>query len=150
MAEKSTFTHPTFIDDGSVDWAPVRKAFIEIQNILNEHANELKAVVRHSTQSISYAIEGNGLYTVLGTGKHYRGKITNAYVVMGDNIPSTTSVELIGISNTISFKASEGAGKVRIFNILKSHLHFIDEIVVSQTGDRRMIITITIESTEEK
>ena len=149
MAEKSTFTQPTFYDDGSVDWNPVTKAFNEIQEILNEHANELKGIVRHNTQTISYAIEGTGVKTILKAGKHYRGKITNAFIIMGDNVPQKTIVELEGISEQISFNSTEGMGKVRIFKLKKSQLHFIDEVKVVQSGDRRMVINLTIESTEE-
>ena len=149
MVNKSIFTQPTFYDDGSVDWNPVRKAFTEIQDILNEHADEIKASVKHNTQTISYAIEGEGIKTILKSGKHYRGKIVNAYVIMGDNVPQKTIVELEGISEQISFNSTEGMGKVRIFKLKKSQIHFIDEVRVVQTGDRRMVINITIESTEE-
>ena len=149
MAEGSVFAQPTFIDNGTVNWNPVTKAFQEIQDILNEHADELKSTVRHNTNSISYAIEGEGIKTILKAGKHYRGKITNAFVIMGDNVPQKTIVELIGISEQISFNTTEGMGKVRIFKLKKSHLHFIDEVRVVQSGDRRMVINITIESIEE-
>jgi len=149
MVDKSTFTQPTFIDNGTVDWRPVVTAFHEIQTILNEHADELKGTVRHNTQTISFAIEGNGITTILKGGKHYRGKITNAFVTMGDNIQNKTSVELVGISEPINFNTTEGAGKVRIFKLTKSNLHFIDEVKVNQIGDRRMIVNMTIESTEE-
>lgn len=149
MVEKSTFTQPKFIDNGSVDWEPVKTAFSEIQEILNEHADEVKSVVRHNTQTISYAIDGAGSEMVIQPSKHLRGKITNAFLTLGDNIEQTTSVELRGISSPLNINSTEGAGKVRLFKITKPQLHFIDGVEVIQTGTRRMVITITIESIEE-
>ena len=149
MVEKSTFIQPTFIDNGSVDWQPVKNAFTEIQDILNEHANELKASVRHSTNTISFALDSSEAITVLRAGKHLRGKIINAFVMMGDNIEQETIVELVGITQPIKFSKTEKAGKIRIFNILKEALHFSENVIAKQSSNRRLIITFTLESTEE-
>lgn len=150
MVEKSSFEQPEFVDNGTVDWIPVTAAFSEIQDILNEHADELKGLARHSTQSISYAIEGAGITPVLKPGKHPRSKIVNVCVMMGDSIAEEATVVLQGITNTIKFSATEKAGKVRIFTILKESLHFIDAVRAETTGNRRIIISLTLESMEEK
>lgn len=150
MVEKSVFEQPEFIDNGTVNWIPVTAAFSEIQDILNEHADELKGLARHNTQSISYAIEGAGTTPVLKPGRHTRSRLVNAYVLMGDSIAEEATVVLQGITNTIKFSATEKAGKVRIFTILKDSLHFIDMVKAETTGNRRIVVTLTLESTEEQ
>ena len=150
MVTKTDYALFTPPDDGSVDWRPIIAAFEQIHDKINENADELKAAVRHNTQTISIAIEGPGVSPLLRAGKHFRGKIVNAFAVMGDSILSGTTVEIQGITNVLKFSDSEKAGKVRIFQIIRSQLHFIDELRISQTGDRRMIISVTIESSEEE
>lgn len=136
-------------DTGEIFWKPIMDAFEQIETKVNENADELKAVVKHNTTTISYAMEGAGQKIILGGSKHLRGKITNAYIVVGDNVPHKTQINLVGISDVVSISETEGCGKCRIFKIVNKQLHFIDAVVVNQTGDRRIIITFTIESLEE-
>jgi len=136
------------IDTGEWDILALRGNLDDLEEAVNEHATELRALAFKQTQTISFAIEEAGLTTILHTNKHLRCKIVNAFIQLGDNIKIDDIVTIQDISDSIRFAETEKAGKVRIFNILKSHLMFNDELIINTTSNRRVIVNVTIESTE--
>ena len=148
MADTVDLKYVQAIDTGEWDILAMRNNFDEVEEAINEHATEIQALAFKQTQTISYGIESAGITTILNSNKHLRCKITNAFVQMGDNVKQDNTITIKGISDSIRFSETEKAGKVRIFNILKSHMMFNDEIIIETTSNRRVTINVTIESIE--
>jgi len=149
MVEKTNYILIEPKDDGSISWKPIMNAFEQIQDKINFNADEAKAIAQHQTFTISYAVEAVGTTTILNSSKHPRAKIINAFVQVGDNLPLENIVEIEGITNTIKISDTHTAGNMRLFKILKPQLHFIDNVKVKTTSDRRIIVNLTLESIEE-
>lgn len=151
MAEKSEFKQPEFIDNGSTDWKPVKNAFAEIQDILNEHAGELKALAKHSTFTISMMFQTSGRHVLLQGGKHLRCRPVNAFAVVHDNISQDIRVTLIDISGTAKFNDTEKKGSAKMLDLLANKVvHFKDTVEVELSISRRVTIYATFESIEEE
>lgn len=148
MVKEASLKFVSAIETGVMDLQAMRGNFDELEDVAKDHANELRALAFKQTQTISYCVDESGLTTILNGGKHTRVKIVNAFVQMGDSVNSEEIVKLVGISDAIKFSDSEKSGKVRVFNILKEHLMFYEDIIVETTNDRRVIVNVTIESEE--
>lgn len=148
MVKNATIKHVEAIDTGEMDLVALRGNFSHLGEVINEHADEMRALSSKQTQSVGYAIDQSGLTTILEGGKHLRIKIVNAFVQMGDNITNENIVELMGISDSIRFSPTEKAGKVRIFDIHKKNLMFNEGIIVKTSSNRRVIINVLFKSTE--
>lgn len=151
MAEKATIKNFKTIDDGATDWGPIRTNFEEIEEKINEHADELKALSQHSTVTISRMFQGRGRYVILQGGKHLRCRPVNAYALIHDNIDSEARISLVDFSRDIKFSDSEKKGSGKLFELYQNKvLHFIDSLEVDLSGDRRVSVYVTLESTEER
>lgn len=148
MVKNASIKYVEAIDTGEMNLAALRNNFSHLGEVVNEHADEMRALASKQTHTISYAIDQHGMTTILEGGKHLRIKIVNAFVQMGDNVADEDIVELVGISNYIRFSPTEKAGKVRIFNVHESNLMFSDAIVVNASSNRRIVVNVTFESTE--
>lgn len=151
MVEKSTFRQPKFVDDGSVDWRPVKSAFTEIQDVLNEHARELKALAQHGTFTISMMFQTQGKHVLLRGGKHLRLKPVNAFAVVHDNVPQEIQVTIVGFSHPAKFSDTEKKGSAKMLDILSNKvLHFKDSVEVELSTSRRITVYATFASIEEE
>lgn len=148
MAQEVDLKFVQAIDTGEWDIKAMRRNFDDLDEAINEHATELRALAYKQTQTISYGIEEAGQTTILRTNKHLRSKIVNAFVQIGDNVSLENIVSIKGVTNSIKLSDSEKAGKIRIFDILKSNMMFNDELIVQTTSNRRIIINVTYESME--
>ncbi|MCK4826982.1 hypothetical protein KA005_65215 [bacterium] len=148
MVKDATIKYVEAIDTGEMDLAALRENFSHLGDVINEHADEMRALSSKQTQSVNYAVDQSGLKTILEGGKHLRIEIVNAFVQMGDNITNENIVELMGISDPIRFSPTEKAGKVRIFDIHKKNLMFSEGIIVKTSSNRRVIISVLFKSTE--
>ena len=135
-------------DGSSLDVVALRGNFDKIEEALNEHKEEIEATPQKVTNTISYAIDTTGLTKILRKGKHRNLKIINAFVQMGDSVKEEATVGLVGISDAVRFSKTEKAGKVRIFNLNRSDLKEKDEILVSTSSNRRVIVSVTYEGEE--
>ena len=148
MAKKTNLKFIEAIDTGKVDWGVIRANFNNLGQIVDEHADELRGLASKQTQTISFGVDTVGLTTILNSNKHIRIKITNAFVQLGDSVPSEESIKLVGITDSLKFSSTEKAGKVKVFNVLKTNLMFTEPIIVETNNDRRIIVNVTYESTE--
>lgn len=150
MVQKAALGKFRTIDDGATDWAPIRKNFDEIQEKINEHADEITALSQHSTVTISMMFQGRGRHVLLQGGKHLRCRLVNAYALIHDNINAEIGISLVNFAQDIKFSESEKKGSGKIFDLdPNAILHFIDPLEVELTGDRRVSVYVTLESTEE-
>lgn len=148
MAKKTDQKFIAIIDTGVMDIAALRGNIDNLAEVADEHADELIGLATKQTQTVSYCVDTIGITTIVNGNKHLRIKITNAFLQAGDSVPKNEVIEIVGITNAISLKSSEKAGKVRVFDILKKHLMFNEDIKVKTSGDRRVIINVTYESGE--
>ncbi len=147
-AEIKTFNA---IEDGATDWKNIRNNFTEIGEVLNEHADELKALARHSTFTISMMFQSAGKHTLMNPGKHLRCKPLNAYAVVHDNIDSEVRVSLVNLAQDVKFNGSEKKGSAKVFALSPNKLvHFAESVQVELSADRRVSVYVTFESTEEE
>jgi len=128
-----------------MDLVALRENFDKLEEVANNHAEELKLLAQMHTQTISYAIDVAGLTTILKPNKHKGVRIVNAFVQMGDNIKEEQFVGLTGISDNIKFSKSERSGKVRMFTLTKDRVATNEPIRVSTSSNRRIIVNVTIE-----
>ncbi len=150
MVKSITIEKPRFIDTGAVDWAPVTKAFVDIENVLNEHRDETRALARRVSFSVNGMFETEGKHTLLGAGKHVRCKLVSAHAVLHDNIHRDARAKLTGLTGDVKFSDTEGKGSGKIFTVLpNANRHFSEPIEVEITGSRRISVYATFESTEE-
>lgn len=127
MAEKVSVKPFKAIEDGATDWGPIRKNFEDIQEKINEHADELKG------------------------GKHLRCRPVNAFAVIHDNIDTEVRVSLVDLAGDIKFSDSEKKGSGKIFDLYPNRiLHFIESLEVELSEDRRVSVYVTLESVEER
>jgi hypothetical protein len=151
MAKKVEVKPFRAIEDGATDWAPIRKNFEDIQEKINEHADELKALAQHATFTISMMFQGRGRHFLLTGGKHLRCRPVNAYAVIHDNIDTEVRVSLAGLAGDIKFSDSEKKGSGKIFDLYPNKiLHFIESLEVELSEDRRISVYVTLESVEER
>ncbi len=151
MAEKVSVKPFRAIEDGATDWSPLRKNIEDIQEKINEHADELKALSRHSTFTISMMFQGRGRHALLKGGKHLRCRPVNAYALIHVNIDTEVRVSLVGLAGDIKFSDSEKKGSGKVFDLYpNSSLHFLDSLEVELSQDRRVSVYVTFESVEER
>lgn len=151
MAEKVSVKPFRAIEDGATDWGPIRKNFEDIQEKINEHADELKALAQHETLTISMMFQGRGRHVLLQGGKHLRCRPVNAYAVVHDNIDAEIRISLAGFAEDIKFSESEKKGSGKIFELYPNRiLHFIESLEVELSEDRRVSVYVTLESVEER
>jgi len=148
MVKKIHIGHVSAIETGAIDLQMLWHNFTNIGIVINEHAVELNTLAYRQTQTISFGIGERGQTTILRGDKHHRIKIINAFVQMGDSIPEECVVEIEGMSNSVRFSKTESAGKVRIFDLHKNELMFYEDLVVNTTSNRRVIVSVTFESSE--
>lgn len=148
MVKDASIKYVEAIETGEMDLVALRDNFNHLKEVINEHADEIRALASKQTQTIGYAVDQSGLTTILEGGKHLRIEIVNAFVQMGDNVTNENIVELVGISDSIRFNPTEKAGKVRIFDIHKKNLMFSEGIIVKTSSNRRVIINVLFKSTE--
>ena len=129
----------------TMDLEALRDNFDILEEVSNNHSEELELLADMQTQTISYAIDSSGLTTILKANKHTDMKIINAFVQMGDNIKEEQVVGLMGISDAIKFSKSEKSGKVRMLSILNDIVLSDKDIVVTTSSNRRIIVNITLE-----
>ena len=149
MAKNTELEFITAIEDGSIDIAALRGNFDKIERALNEQKEDIETTPLKVTNTISYAIDTAGLTKILKKGKHTNLKIVNAFVQMGDSVKEEATVGLVGISDAVRFSKTEKAGKVRIFNLNRTDIKEKDEILVSTSSNRRVIVSITYEGDEQ-
>lgn len=135
-------------DGSSLDVVALRGNFDKIEEALNEHRDEIESTPLRVTNTISFAIDTAGLTKILRNGKHTNLKIVNAFVQMGDSVKDEATVGLVGISDAVRFSKTEKAGKVRILNLNKTDIKEKDEILVSTSSNRRVIVNVTYEGEE--
>lgn len=151
MAEKIEVQSFRAIEDGSTDWNPIKENFQDIQEKINEHADELKALSTHSTFTISRMFQSRGRHVLLSGGKHLRCRPVNAYAIVHDNIESEISISLVDHAEDIKFSPSEKKGSGKLFDLYSNRiLHFIDTLEVELSADRRISVYATFESVEDK
>ncbi len=148
MVLKSVLEDLKYIDTGEVDWGRIKRNFQNIQDTINTNADDLNAVAKRQTYTIIYAIEKIGITEILKSGKHLRMKIINGWAQLGDNVKESISVSIEDLTDMITFKETEKAGKVRIFKINHSYISFIDNVRVYTSSDRRILVGLTLESVE--
>ena len=137
-------------ETGTVDWSRIIKSFEDIQAVLNEHANELKALAKHQTSTVSMMFQTRGNHVLVNPGKHIRCKVTHAFAIVHDNIDEEVNVTLTGLSRPVKFNGSEKKGSGKIFDLVPNAIsHFVDDIAVELTANRRVSVYATFESTEE-
>ncbi len=148
MVKKVEMKQFSAIDDGSIDWAPLRKNLADIEKKINEFADEIKALSQRQTFTISGMFQTRGKHTLVNSGAHVRCKITNAYAVIHDNIETEVIVSLLDLAE-VKFSDSEKKGSGKIFDIpgYKS-LHFVDSVEVELSDSRRVSVYVTFESVE--
>lgn len=151
MVESIKIKRFSAVEDGATDWKTIRDSFDDIEDVLNEHAKELKALAKHSTFQISGMFQTKGRHVLARAGKHPRCKILNAFAVVHDNIEDEVHVSIIDFTGDIKFNGSEKKGSGKIFDLHPGKVaHFIDSIEVELTGNRRISVYATCESIEEE
>lgn len=151
MAESVSIKSFNFIEDGSTDWKNIQKNFTEIGETLNEHALELKALARHQTFTISGMVENRGRHVLAKGGKHLRCRVTHAYATVHDNVDEEVQVTLANLSRPVKFNGSEKKGSGKIFELGPNAIsHFVDDIAVELSANRRVSVYVTLESIEER
>jgi len=148
MVNKIELNLPDHITTGGINWDQIKDVYETIEDELNTLKADIEAISKRSTISISQIFEGRGTYSLTASGKHYRAKIINAYLLVGDKIKQKDIITIDNISTPLNINTTEEYGKAREFNIKNTNVHFIDEIKITKIGIRRIIITITLESTE--
>lgn len=150
MVKKAKLKQFRTIEDGSTDWDPIRKNLAKIEESINNHADEIKALSQRQTSTISGMFQTKGKHTLIDSRKHARCRITNAYALIHDNIAEEVIVSLVDLAE-LKFSDSEKKGSGKLFEIPKyKKLHFVDSLEVEMTGSRRVSVYATIESTEEE
>lgn len=151
MVEEAEIKSFNAIEDGATDWKNIRNNFTEIEEVLNEHAGELKALARHSTFTISMMFQSAGKHTLMNAGKHLRCKPINAYAVIHDNIDAEVRVSLVNLAQDVKFSDTEKKGSGKVFSFYPNkRVHFAESVQVELSGDRRVSVHVTFESTEEE
>lgn len=159
-------TIPNFIDNGTVDWGQVKKAYGEIvaifkahrdeinvltaqANEINTQGNEINILARRLTFSVSGMFEIEGRHTLISGGAHVRCKLISAHAVMHDNKKNDIRLKLTGLTEEIKFSETELKGCGKIFTVLpNANKHFIDPIEIEITASRRVSVYATFESAE--
>lgn len=138
------------IDDGSIDWGPLRKNFSDFEKKINEFADEIKALSQRQTFTVSGMFQTGGKHTLVNPRAHVRCKITNAYALIHDNIDLEIMVSLVGLAE-VKFSDSEKKGSGKIFEV-PGHktLHFLDSVEVELSGSRRVSVYVSFQSIEEE
>lgn len=114
---------------------------------LSQHDIDITALFKQQTFSMQYTIERRGKYYMARAGKHPRLKIINAFATIGDNIPGLEqTIQLEGMSQPLKFKGTEKAGKIQLIEITKDIVPFWVDIKVIATTDRRVTVTLHVES----
>ncbi len=151
MAESIIIKRFSAMEDGATDWKTIRKSFSDIEEVLNEHAGELKALAKHSTFQISGMFQTKGRHFLANSGKHPRFKIVNAFAMVHDNIEEEVHVSIVNFTQEIKFNGSEKKGSGKIFDLHPGKVaHFTDAIEVELTGNRRISVYATCQSIEEE
>ena len=148
MADEIELLTFTAADTGIADWSIINKNNIRIAAAINEHAEELLSLARQQTATINFGIEHEGNTIILSGHNHLRSKITNAYVLLGDNLTKEIDIKIEGITNTVSFSSTEKAGKMKLMTIHKEEILSYEDIVVITSSDRRIMVHVTLESKE--
>ena len=133
------------VDNGSFDINGLKKNFSDIEDVINDHEEEIKGFDKVVSGSISYAVELVGETIILHGGTHCNMKVTNAFVQLGDSLPFNLLISIKGITNTLRFSNTEKAGKLKIFNIWNEGILLEDDIVVETDSDRKCIVNLTWE-----
>ncbi|NJD76947.1 MAG: hypothetical protein FIB08_07620 [Candidatus Methanoperedens sp.] len=150
MAEEAEIKSFSAIEDGATDWKTIRKNFTEIEEVLNEHARELKALARHSTFTVSMMFQKAGSHILLNGGIHPRCKPVNAFAVVHDNIDAEVRIRLVNLAQDVKFNGSEKKGSAKVFDLSPNkRVHFAESVKVELSEDRRVSVSVTFESTEE-
>ena len=148
MTNKIKLNLPDHIISGGIKWDQIKTVYQTIEDEINTLKADIESISKRSTISISQIFEGRGVHLLTASGKHYRAKIINAYLLVGDKIKQKDIITIDNISTPLNINTTEEYGKAREFNIKNTNVHFIDEIKITKIGIRRIIITITLESTE--
>ncbi len=151
MVESVSIKSFNSIEDGATDWKNIRSNFNDIGETLNEHARELTALARHQTFTVSGMVETKGRHVLANGGKHIRCKLNHAYAIVHDNVDSEVQATLTGLSHPVKFNSSEKKGSGKIFDLVPNPIsHFVDDIAVELTANRRVSVYVTFESIEER
>lgn len=148
MTKNTELEFITAIEDGSMDIGALRGNFDKIEEALNSNADDIKEVKVMETKTISYALDRAGLNKILRSNKHKDFTIVNAFVQIGDSVKEELTVGIVGISGHVRFSKTEKAGKVRILDINRPDIKAKEDILVSTSSNRRVIVTITYEGEE--
>jgi len=140
-----------FIETGTVDWSTLRLKFADLEQALNEHALEIKALARRQTQTVSRIFETRGTFPLLEPGRHLRSEVTGAYAIVHDNVEEEILVGLPGLATgPVKFSASEKKGSAKEFTLpMGRTLLFTEGVKVSLSANRRVSVYLTLESREE-
>ena len=139
-----------YFDTGTIDWIPIIKNFSNIEEVVNDHAKDIKHLYQRQTSSVVYAINKEGRHTIVEARKHLRFRIKNAFVFPGDDSGRENKVSIDGYTDEITLKDSFNAAKVKIFDIENQKVLYFKDIVVVTSSERPIIVGLTYESYEEE
>ena len=124
--------------------------FKNVFDDMEANANEITALAKRQTWTITRLFETPGKHTIMSSDKHLRCKVIDAFATLGDNVDLINHSKFMG--DTLQFTATEKAGKDRAFRIskLNNTFHFKDPIEIEQDSIRRIKYTMTFESMEER
>lgn len=148
MAKELKVNRIDGVDTGNFDIVGMRQNFTDIEEVVNDHKEEINAMSRRVPGSISFAVEAVGITKILSGSAHLDLKITNAYVQIGDSLSKEININIKGITNSLRFSDTEKAGKVKIFDIENPEVLFVQDILVETDSDRKCLVNFTFESME--
>lgn len=149
MAEEIALKDFNAVEDGSTDWGNIRENFTDLEEVINEHVDELRAIVKRQTFTVSKLFASKGKHVFLTGGKHLRCRPVNAYAVVHDNVDREVRITL-DLGQEIKFSATEKKGSAKDIT-LHPHkaVHFTESVFVEFSEDRRVSVYVTFESIEE-
>jgi hypothetical protein len=151
MVKKSEIETLSYIETGAFDYGPLKNSLTELEEATNENAEEITALAKRQTFTLSMMIDTAGEHVLVRGGKHPRMKMIHGYAIVCDGIEIDAYVEIQGAASRIKFYNGDKYGKGRIFDPFKNHaIHFSETVMVSLTVDRRILVSATFESTEEE
>lgn len=150
MANKISKYALHHVDDGRIDWTPIENNFTDIENTINEHADEIKTLAQRQTIVYKYPILEKGTYTMVRGGKHLRIKIIKGWVTVSDNSGREQTIQLPGISEPLSISSTYGAGVIvpLIIGLNNDKVMFHKDITINASGNRYVTVELLCESYE--
>lgn len=150
MVKEITKQTLRFIENGVIDWTPIKDYFNDLEDVINDHADEIKASVQRQTVLYRYPIWASGTFTMLRGGKHPRLKIIDGWITVADNSDRAQKIEVIDIAEPVDISSSYSAGVIIPLPIRlnSDKIMFHKDVEIRALGERRVVIEMLCETYE--